>query len=515
MKPLHQYILEHNEDAIYFRLAKHIWNFTLNNGQKGEGNKVVWADMDKFNIHPHNDPQTNRRGLIRWYKANFIPLPKNEDLIIKYKDWHMDELVGQTELQGLHPDWDILDQYIYKHPKKRHDILILFECSNKKPYNSCRFHFPYMRLYDKWCDYGRATGGVCPDAYADQYPYRVEEWDHAKEGEYMGWVYRELSKVAFKEFMDSWKYKYVIVVMQGEGPRQFLTQIKEQNLWGLGDKMELVIDDEYTKKIQQKYSRRFKGGNGLITTRMLQFPETKLAVNKAVRLAVQRLGGSKEDLKELEEIEKVMEKGVRNHSKNLTDDVHKAGFGTKPSYSEYPYGEKDESYVAPEQRKDEDKKNESMGLSRNMIVEMSQQDFTSKLHKLEKELDELDPDKVKGEAILNNMGDDVDLYHRPDDLFKKYEWAWPCMKLLYWMNGRKFDVGFQKDYRALKTFMANRKNWGVIDTYFFWYKPLAEKMGWKEEDIRNKALRIHFIEDQELNKEEKLKILQKHGIYKQ
>jgi len=285
--------------------------------------------------------------------------------------------------------------------------------------------------------------------------------------------------------MDAWGYKRAVVVMQNPHPRQFLKEIKEQNLFGWGDKLDFVTDDAFDKEMKEKYSATF-GGTGLIVTRMLGLPETKLKTCRLVKKALETVNAPKEQIDRIAEVYKVMNKADKSDD-SLGKALKAAGLNVKRAYAEWPYGEK---------KDEEDEKDikESRYIYQRPICEASQQDFQSKLTKLEKELDDLDVEKIKEQKIEKDLGE-INLVKNPDDLYTIYEWAWPCGKLLYWMMDKKLDVTLQKDYDTLKVFMKKQSDWGCINEYFFYYKPLVEKMGWKEKDVYEAALKIHFIED--------------------
>lgn len=477
MKPLFDFITEQSDDSIYYRLAKNMWAW---NARRSNPESLKRA-ISKYGITQDNP----RRGLVRWFKDNYPPIPDGSREIIKRNKWDIEGLVGQTENQIMHPHYDEIVRYHCAHPDKRHDVLIIFECSNKKPYNDDSSKIPYLRLFDDCCDFANANYGLIPYAFCEYYPYRYDEWDHYAEGEYGSWWYREVSKINFKIFMDAWGYKRAVVVMQNPHPRMFLKQIKEENLFGWGDKLDFVTDDAFDKEIKEKYSSVF-GGTGLIVTRMMGLPETKMKTAKLVKKALEEVNAPQEQIDRVAEIYKVMNKAYKSND-SLGKALKAAGLSTKRAYAEWPYGKKDD---------DDNEKDikEARYVSLKPICEASQQDFQSKLTKLQKELDDLDVEKIKEQKVEKDMGE-INLVKNPDDLYTIYQWAWPCGKLLYWMMDKKLDVTLQKDYDTLKAFMKKQSDWGCINEYFFYYKPLVEKMGWKEKDVYEAALKIHFIED--------------------
>lgn len=468
---------EQSDDSIYYRLAKNMWAWKFKGGGHGASNVI-----NKYKITKSNP----RAGLIRWFKDNYPPIPKASKEVIPRSQWDMNALVGQTENQIMYKAYDEIVKYHLKHPDKRHDILMILECSNKKPYNDDSSKIRWMRMFDNYCDFANADYGLIPYAYCEYYPYRYDEWDHYAEGEYGSWWYRECSKINFKQVMDAWGYKRCVVVMQNAHPRQFLMDIKKNNLFGWGDRMEIVTDDAFYKKMEKKYSGTF-GNKGLLITRMMNLPETVVGAMKAVLKWMKDLKYKQEDIDTLSKALRVAEKAKRSGD-SIGKALKAADFATAKSYVEWPYGPKEDS-------KDDNKKDDKE-VNENLVLEgRSLTDMASKLSKLEKELDKEDVDKIKEQKIEDDMGDDVDLVNRPDDLFKKYQWAWPCGKLLYWMMNKELKTTLSNDYAALKDFMQHQKNWGVINEYFFYYKPMVEKMGWNEKDVEKAALKIHFIED--------------------
>ena len=464
------YIFESGDDSILYQLAKNIWNWSVTRSR--DRYKRV---MKTYKINKE-DP---RPGLLRWFKDNFPPIPDGSKEIIPRDQWDIPGIIGQTENQIMHKHYDEIAKYHCQHPDKRHDVLVIFECSNKKPYDDVASNRMYLRVFGRYVDFANADYGLIPYAYCELYPYRYDEWDHYNEGEYGSWWYREVSKINFKIFMDAWGYKRAVVVMQNPHPRQFLKEIKEQNLFGWGDKLDFVTDDAFDKEMRDKYRSVF-GGGGLLITRMMNLCETKAKTAKLIKKALEEIGGPKKDIEELGEIYHVF--NTTSSKDKPKEKLIELGLYSKPSYAEWPYGEKKEK------------------VDESLVYEgMNQHDFSKKLTQLQKELDGLDIDDIKEQKIEKDMGDDIDLVKKPEGLYEKYQWAWPCGKLLYWMKGKKLDTNLQKEYESLRDFMHNQKDWGCINNYFFYYKPITDKLGWKESDVWDKALKIHFIEDEKAN----------------
>jgi len=472
---LSEYLIEStgtSDDSIYYRIARNIWNWKIKTAKSDS----IFNTIKKYNIKK-SDP---RPGLISWFKDNYPAIPDKSMEVIPRSKWDLDGLVGQTENQIMHPHYDDIVRYHCTYPDKRHDVLIIFECSNKKPYNDDSSKIPYLRIFDDCCDFANADYGLIPYAFCELYPYRYDEWDHYSEGEYGSWWYREVSKINFKIFMDAWGYKRAIVVMQNPHPRQFLKEIKENNLFGWGDKLDFVTDDEFDKEIKRKHSSEF-GSNGLIITRMLRLPETNLKTCKLVKKALEDVNAPQEQIDRISEIYKVMNKAHKD-DESLGKALKATGLNDKPAWAEWPYGSKD-----PDEKK---------VIKRHKIpgAGTSNKNWEEPLKKLQEELNNEDIEKIENQKIEEDLGS-IDLVKNPDDLYSIYQWAWPCGKLLYKFMNKKLETSLQQDYESLKSFMKGQKDWGCINEYFFYYKPITDKLGWTENDVRKNALKIHFIED--------------------
>lgn len=175
MKSLSEYLFEQapvSDDAILYRVGMHKYKWS-------KPRQESWNK--KYNISK-NDP---RKGIIRMAKDLLVKPLKSEQEVISRKDWDLDGLIGESEKQLLHPDYWTMQQYIYDVHKKKHDVLVVFECSNAKPYSKQSVaKNNFFEKYDYFCDFACISNpGVIPLEYSHFYPYRYDEWDHYAEEE--------------------------------------------------------------------------------------------------------------------------------------------------------------------------------------------------------------------------------------------------------------------------------------------------------------------------------------------
>lgn len=208
-------------------------------------------------------------GLIYDYALKRLhPILPEDEEIIKRSDWDLDGLVGQTEKQLFHPHYDILKEHIFNNHKRQHDILVIFECSNAKPYNSNKVLNWYMKKYKDVADFACISNpGIIPMEYSNYYPYRYDEWDHFKETKEIEDLYVKVNTERFFEYVKHFGYKEVIVCMQHPRPRRLFDEMSNPHI-------HLVIDNAFQQMMFDKYIPVF-GHKGLIYSRMLVMRETK------------------------------------------------------------------------------------------------------------------------------------------------------------------------------------------------------------------------------------------------
>lgn len=314
-------------DDVKFRLAQNFWNWGYSYKRKRRE-----RDFEKYEMG-----EDFRAGLLKWFDEHpaIAPVKILPEEVVPTDEWDVDGLVGQEEEQMMHPHYYELMKHVLKYPVKRHDVLIVFECSNKKPYTANNLFKFYFRMYDDVADFAVADYGLIPMAYAELYPYRYDEWDHFKESKYISWFYRQVAKCNLKNFLEAWGYKKVIVCMQSDLPQQFLTEVKEENWMGLGDMITIVTDRQFRKEYMDIYLPRFKN-RGMAIMRTLNMNYTRRKLNLAVLDVLDELNLSHLHLDEYQDLlELVGDQGS----------VSKRAIGRfecldRPSVSEFPYGTK-------------------------------------------------------------------------------------------------------------------------------------------------------------------------------
>lgn len=240
-----------------------------------------------------SDPMT---GIMAWYrKWRKVPITYPQPIPIR--EWDFEGLAGTSENQLLHHHYHHIEQlHLSNLPKQknRKKILVLFECSNNKPYNNTNFYKWYMRALGQWCDFGLADYGIIPMECAEWYPYVADEWDHFMEGKYMHELYNWYSKKNFQEVMDAYQYEDVFVCIQHPSPREWLVDLAKTD-----PRIHIVIDDKFDKKFHDKYITSWKS-NGIIILRKMQNIDTRIHICSTIYQYLKKKGYT--DIKPLHRI---------------------------------------------------------------------------------------------------------------------------------------------------------------------------------------------------------------------
>lgn len=316
-----------SDKSIYKRLAQHKWNHILSDRRE----KI----KQRYPGIPHDTGQ-----LIKWFRTNNGRLVKPHDEIIPRSDWNMLEQIGEIESSLMSPHkWTFFD-YICKNPHKKNKVLVVFECSNSKPYcqdNSKKWYFTRFRSF---CDFACGAYGIVPEEYSMLYPVREDEWAHTDESESVAFKYNLISCNRGYQYIKAMGYEHVIVFFQNPAPEEFMRWMN--NIPEMSDKLHFVVNKNLLNKVKQNHPGLTKQA-GLVTVRLMTMPETHQAFMRTLKKCV--TGDDLERFKTLEKLIKDKDKsGVKawceetNKKFNITPYKTDApGFENALSKDEIPY----------------------------------------------------------------------------------------------------------------------------------------------------------------------------------
>lgn len=249
------------DDEIFYKLAMHKYNHLR---------KYFRARVPRLLKKYDIDPLNPKEGLIRFGKARLHPILPEECEIIPRSEWDLDGLVGQTEKQLLHPHYETIMKYIYNNHQKKNDVLVIFECSNSKPYSNS--HILKTNFIDKFsdqCDFAvMSNPGVIPMEYSNYYPYRYDEWDHSRETPEIVERYVEVNIQRTLSYVSHFGYKHVFVMMQHPHTQKLFDKMWNENIGGCRDWMTIVTNDEFREMYNREYFPILKN-KGLCISRMM------------------------------------------------------------------------------------------------------------------------------------------------------------------------------------------------------------------------------------------------------
>lgn len=268
MKDLNSYLLNEswiNNDDLYYRMGVYKLN------QMGP-DKYFKNLIKKYNI-----PASGRQGVIKYAKEEFVPIISSSKEAIKRELWDLDGLYGETEGQLLHRHYHTGINDYYKHGKRKHDILTLFQCSAKKPYyDNALIGRNFTRVYDEYSDFACVSNpGIVPYEYSDKYPFRYDEWN-LREGQALDDVIEIEHKdcivnlCRLLRFHRETGYKYIIFFIPNPYERDLFDIALKYNIDNAKDWLIDAIPMYIRERLAKKYP---KLNDGLLTTRLPQLPD--------------------------------------------------------------------------------------------------------------------------------------------------------------------------------------------------------------------------------------------------
>lgn len=253
-----------SDNTVWYYLGKHKYKWKT--GHNVDFKKKIDR---KYNITEKNF----RQGIISWAKDYLIPPLKDSQEIIHRGSWDLEGLIGENEHVLMHPHYWVLNQFIEKDHKKKHDVLTLFECSNSKPYSQNKLlKRNFFDIYGAFTDFANISNpGVIPVEYSHFYPYRYDEWDHYNESDDISDKYIKVNAYRFVNYVKKMGYKDVLVVMQDPHPQKVIDYCLKNNIGGCKNWLHVIIDKRLLDRAWDMYKKDF-GNLGLMMTRLMGLP---------------------------------------------------------------------------------------------------------------------------------------------------------------------------------------------------------------------------------------------------
>lgn len=256
-----------SDEALLYRLGK--YKYEWKNSATQENIKKKYHLSSNF-----------RKGIINWMRDVSAPFLDPKDEVIPRSQWDLDAFQGTSVDILDHPHNKKLIDYIFKNHEKKHNILVILQCSNSKPYIENRV-FKTFNPYEEFADFVFACEcGIVPPKFSNYYPCRYTEWNHMEESEDEAKALCDREKRLTLKFKKEFGYDKVIILMQNEDQQGFYRDMFDNNEEGSKDWMKILIDDNYRKELADG---KFDGNKGLAITRLLLAVETKKKLERELR----------------------------------------------------------------------------------------------------------------------------------------------------------------------------------------------------------------------------------------
>lgn len=295
-----------SDNAIYYKIGLHKYNW----------NKSKKAQLDKKYDISASDP---RPGIIRYAKDVMCPILKDSEEIIHRNDWDLDGLIGETEYQLMHPHYWTLNGYVAQSHKRKHDILVVMECGNTKPYavnkaQKIEFTDKYRAFADFACI---SNPGIIPLEYSQFYPYRYDEWDHFAEKADIAWKYTWVCAARFLAYKKHMGYKKVIVLFQTMYPQEWAEWLYKENIDNCRDWLIIVHTRSWDKRVRPGLRQKF-GNDGLVNTRLIHQPVFREKFEKDLKSCL-----SGDERKEFEKLQDILKMESRHKRAQALEEFNK------------------------------------------------------------------------------------------------------------------------------------------------------------------------------------------------
>lgn len=250
MKSISEFLTERvlsgtSDSALYYRQGYIRLNYMADDRWKKR-------DMEKYHITKDLGDPKNRANITKYGRSVSYPILPDELEVIPRKNWKLRNL-GDVNMEAMvQEDDDMVYDWATDNFRKKHDYLLLMQCTNAKPYCSSTQAKAWQR-FRGYVDFGSLSDGVYPWVYSNLYPCRWFEWDHAQEDHYMHFLGTRHAIQGILKFQKKHKYKKIFVFCQSAYPQDPVTWMLDENIDNCRDWLVVITTPEFREKVKKAY----------------------------------------------------------------------------------------------------------------------------------------------------------------------------------------------------------------------------------------------------------------------
>lgn len=237
-------------DELYYRLGRI---------------KISGSDIVKRRLC--RDGELTREKVIEWAKGALSPLLPIGKNLFREDTWNIEDGAGVSEKHLMWSHFWSYRKWLCEHQQRQHDILVIFECSNRKPYSAAAIPgVLYGERYSHFVDVCACHAGPVSYEYSHHYPARFDEWRHNLEKPSIRYKYMMVTGHRFLRYVKALGYKDVLVCMQNRNAQIIFDKLVEKNVCGCRDWLHIMT----TEKLRQEFLAAYpQMGNGIAILRFL------------------------------------------------------------------------------------------------------------------------------------------------------------------------------------------------------------------------------------------------------
>lgn len=232
-------------------------------------------------------PETGRAGVLQYMAGEHAPLINESEEFIPRDQWDLNGLVGITERQLMHPDYYRGINEVFRRHKRKHDILTIFQCAAKKPYNTIRnWKNGFINWYNEFSDFACISNpGIIPFEYSSHYPFRYDEWSIKQEMKLkdilqMTHKYRMVNICRLLRYKHKMGYKYIITYVPNIMKNWIFDNAINYDIDGAREWLRVCITQDLFDKVWERYDQM--PHQGMITSRFTQLESPHASYMNAI-----------------------------------------------------------------------------------------------------------------------------------------------------------------------------------------------------------------------------------------